>query len=114
MLLTLLLLPFCKSVKTIPAELIGIWTTEAQEYEGVFFELDRQTIQFGKKDGSVDNFNVIKIKRKRMKGDWVRYTICYQDHKLEKCELPLVYHPHNQGIVRFVNRAQNTWSRKSS
>ncbi len=113
-LLALMLFPNCQSLKSVPDELIGTWTTEALEYKGVFLGLHQKTILFGKKDGSVDSFNIIKIKRNRMKGDWVRFTIFYRDHELKKYELPILYNPHNYGIVRFINKDQNTWSRESS
>ncbi len=113
-LLTLMIFPNCQSLESMPDELVGTWTTKAQEYRGIYFELGQKTIVFGKKDGNVDSFNVTKIKRNRMKGDWVRYTIFYRDHQLKKYELPILYNPHNYGIVRFINKEQNTWSRESS
>ena len=113
-LLALIIFPNCQSLKSVPDELVGTWTTEAQEYRGIFLDLKPRTIQFGKKDGSVDSFNVTNIKRKEMSGDWIRYTIFYRDQDLKKYEFPIVYNPHNHGIVRFINKEQNTWIRESS
>lgn len=115
--ISLLILAFfqsCTSLNSAPDELIGTWTTEAQEYRGIFFKLNKKTFVFSKKDGTVDNFSIVKIKRNRMKGEWVKFTIFYRDQQLKKFELPLLYHPHNSGTIRFMNREQNTWVRESS
>ena len=112
-LLVLTVFPNCTSLKSVPDELIGTWTTEAQEYCKSSLELDQKTIQFCKKDGTVDNYSIIKIKRQRLKGAWVRYTIFYRDHKLKKYEFPILYNPYKNGIVRFLNKDQNTWIRES-
>ena len=113
-LLALVFIKNCTSMKSAPDELTGKWTTEAQEYKGIFFELNQNSIVFSKKDGTEDNFCIIKIKRNRMKGEWVKFTIFYHDQEKKKFELPLFYHPHNSGIIRFVNKEQNTWFRESS
>lgn len=113
-LLILFIYPGCQSLKSIPDELYGTWTTEAHEYEGVFLELNQTTITFGKKDGSVDSFIVSKIKKQRMEGDWIKYVFFYRDQQLKKFELSLLYHPDNNGIIRFMNREQNAWVRGSS
>jgi len=112
--LSLTILPNCGSLKSVPDELLGTWTTQAQEYQGIFLELNHKTIGFGKQDGSVDSYTIVKIKSRKMKGDWVRYTIFYRDHQLKKYEFPLLYNPYKYGIVRFLNKEQYTWIREST
>jgi hypothetical protein len=112
-LLPLITFPSCQILKSVPDELIGTWTTESHEYNGIFLELGQKTILFGKKDGSVDRFNIVRIKRNKQKGEWVRYTIFYRNYQMNMFEFPILYHPHNSGTVRFVNNEQYCWSRKS-
>ena len=112
-LLTMTIFPNCQISKSVPNDLIGTWITEAQEYKGSYFELNQKSILFSKKDGTIDDFAIIKIKRSKMKGEWVKYTIYYRDRQLKKYELPILYHPHSYGTIRFMNREQNTWIRES-
>jgi len=60
--LTMLLLYGCAQRAVIPDELVGIWTTPTPIYEGCFFEITKEEIIFGAKDGSESNFFIKDLK----------------------------------------------------
>ena len=104
----------CNTQKTVPEELAGIWKTKILDYEGSFLGLQNDTITFGTVEGDVQVFSIIKIKKAEENGDWKFYTIHYVDNNFQQCELPLYFHPIDDGILRFKNKEEITWVRKKT
>ena len=49
-------------VKTIPAELVGVWNTDAPKYAGRYFELKKDTVVFGMGEGKATTNTVLEVK----------------------------------------------------
>jgi hypothetical protein len=98
----------CNTQNTVPDELAGIWKTKIPDYEGSFLGLQENTITFGTVEGDVQDFSIIKIKKNREDGEWDSFIIYYLDNNFKKCELPIYFHPINDGILRFKNLIDDT------
>lgn len=104
----------CNTQKTVPEELAGIWKTKILDYEGSFLGLQKDTITFGTVEGDVQVFSIIKIKKDKENGEWKLYTIHYVDNNFQQCELPIYFHPIDDGILRFKNKEEVTWFREKT
>ncbi|MGD9346702.1 MAG: hypothetical protein PVH84_12610 [Candidatus Aminicenantes bacterium] len=104
----------CSTQKTVPEELAGIWKAKNPDYQGTFLGLRDSTITFGTVTGDVQNFSILKIKKTKVQGDWESIVIHYLDNNLKRYELPIYYHPMNDGILRFQNKEEITWFREKS
>ena len=104
----------CNTQKTVPDELTGIWKAKNPDYEGSFFGLHKDSISFGTVEGDVQNFTITKIKKYKEDGDWESFVIHYLDNNFQPCELPIYFHPINDGILRFKNKQEITWFREKT
>ncbi|MGB6339115.1 MAG: hypothetical protein WBF32_05010 [Candidatus Aminicenantaceae bacterium] len=104
----------CNAQNTVPDELAGIWKTKIPDYEGSFFGLQEDTITFGTVEGDVQVFTITKIKINRENGEWISFIIHYLDNNFQPCELPIYFHPINDGIMRFKNKEDVTWFREKT
>jgi hypothetical protein len=104
----------CSTQKTVPAELAGIWKTKIPDYEGSFLGLHEDTITFGTVKGDVQVFSITKIKRQKEEGEWESFNIYYLDNNFQQCELPIHFHPINNGILRFKHKEEVTWFREKT
>ena len=104
----------CNTQKTVPEELTGIWKAKSPDYKGSFLGLHGNTITFGTVEGDVQNFRILKIKKTEKEGEWESFTIHYMDNNFQRCELPIYYHPINDGILRFQNKQEITWFREKT
>lgn len=102
----------CNAQNTVPDELAGIWKTKILDYEGSFFGLQEDTITFGTVEGDIQVFTITKIKKNREDGEWKSFIIHYLDNNFQPCELPIYFHPINNGIMRFKNKEDVTWFRE--
>jgi hypothetical protein len=112
LMLSVLCLWQCNALKTAPDELIGIWKTKKPDYVGSFFGLQEDTITFGTIEGDVQVYSIIKIDKNEENGKWKLFTIHYLDNNYKRCELPIYFHPINDGILRFKNKEEITWFRE--
>ena len=112
--LCILSLWHCNVQKTVPGELTGIWRAKNPNYEGSFLELHKDTISIGTVEGDVQKFTIQKIKRYKEKGDWESFVIHYLDDNSERRELPLYFHPINDGILRLKNKQNITWFKEKT
>ncbi len=113
-LLSVLCLWHCNAQKTVPDELIGTWKAKTPEYAGSFLGLQRDTIAFGTVEGDVLVYPITKIKKNDEEGEWKLFTIHYLDNNFKRCELPVYFHPINNGILRFKNKLEITWLREKT
>lgn len=79
----------------------------------LFCGLQEDTIIFGTVEGDVQVFTIIKIKKKE-DGEWKSFIIHYLDNNFQRCELPIYFHPINDGILRFKNKEEVTWFREKT
>jgi hypothetical protein len=111
--LTLMLLYGCARKPVVPDELIGVWTTPTPIYEGCFFEITKEEIIFGAKDGSESNFFIKDMKIQKIPHEeWTLYTISYIVRGYQKYEFPIYYHPANNGVIRFKNKMESVWTKE--
>jgi hypothetical protein len=111
--LTLMLLYGCARKPVVPDELIGVWTTPTPIYEGCFFEITKEEIIFGAKDGSESNFFIKDMKIQKIPHEeWTLYTISYIVRGYQKYEFPIYYHPVNNGVIRFKNKMESVWTKE--
>ncbi len=111
--LTMLLLYGCTQRAVIPDELVGTWTTPTPIYEGCFFEITKEEIIFGAKDGSESNFFIKDLKIQKIPHEeWTLYTIAYIVRGYQKYEFPFYYHPASNGVIRFKNKMESVWTKE--
>ncbi len=111
--LTILLLYGCAQRAIIPDDLVGIWTTPTPIYEGCFFEITKEEIIFGAKDGSESNFFIKDLKTQKIPHEeWTLYTISYVVRGYQKYEFPFYYHPASNGVIRFKNKMESVWTKE--
>jgi hypothetical protein len=112
--LSFLFLSQCSTQKTVPDEITGIWKTKIPDYEGSFLGLKQDTITFGTVEGDVQVFSIIKIKKNKENGDWKSFVIYYLDNNFQRNELPIYFHPIDDGILRFKSKEEITWFREKT
>ncbi len=104
----------CRKTTTLLDDLIGTWKTSNIHYFGTFFELKRDVIIFGTKDGDVNTYKIIEIKKQKMENnEWDSYTIFYQDDDLHKVEFSFLYHASDTQVIRFKNQRFIVWKKET-
>lgn len=105
----------CSRNPVIPDELVGIWRTPTPIYEGCFFQITKEEISFGSKDGQVSSFLIKDMRTQRIADEeWTLYTISYVARGYQKYEFPFYYHPASNGVIRFKNKMESVWTREES
>lgn len=109
----MMLLSGCTRKAIVPDELVGIWTTPTPIYEGCFFEITKDEIIFGAKDGSESNFFIKDLKTQKIpEEEWTLYTLSYIVRGFQKYEFPFYYHPASNGVIRFKNKMESVWTKE--
>lgn len=110
--LSVLLVSGCSRKPVVPNELLGKWKTPTPIYEGCFFEITKEEVKFGSKDGQVSNFFIKSMKTQQIPSEeWTLYTISYVARGFQKYEFPFYYHPASNGVIRFKNKMESVWTR---
>ena len=110
---SVLLVYGCSRKLVVPDELVGIWETPTPIYEGCFFEITKEEVKFGSKDGQVSNFFIKDMKIQKIPNEeWTLYTISYVARGFQKYEFPFYYHPASNGVIRFKNKMESVWTRE--
>jgi hypothetical protein len=102
--------------KTVPNELIGVWKTTAPDYADRFLELSRDTIRFG--TGGDESYvrSIVGVEKVLENGSTL-YTIFYidpADPEKYQSKVAFYYDPGNQGVIRYKNRKDMAWTKKST
>ena len=104
----------CGKITTASDEIIGIWKASDIRYNHTSFEIKRKAITFLTKEGDVNNFTIIKVKKEQMDDkEWVQYTIFYKDRDLRKVEFPFYFRSSYSSIIRFKNQPYLVWKKDS-
>lgn len=105
----------CGNFTSASNEIIGIWKATDIRYADTSFEIKRKAITFMTKEGDVNNFPIVKVKKEQMDDkDWVEYIIYYRDHDLKKVEFPFYFHSSGRSIIRFKNQPSLVWIKNVS
>jgi len=102
----------CGRTTTASDELIGTWKTSNIRYKGTSFEIKRNTITFHTKEGNIEKFTIIKIKKEPMQDkEWVLYTVYYRDRDLRKVEFSFYFRTSESSVIRFKNQPHLVWKK---
>jgi predicted transcriptional regulator with HTH domain len=102
----------CAKICTTPKELIGIWKATDIRYSGTSFEIKKGAITFQDKNGGINSYRIVEIKREFMRDEkWVRYTLCYLDNNLKTMEFPFYFLSSDEGMIRFKNQPSLIWKK---
>ena len=103
----------CEETRTVPGELIGVWRTSSQKYEGCYLELTADLIIFANR-AHLEKKDVNRISgvKKSDRGKDVLYTVSYQVHfenkEGQEYKFSFYYNP-SKGGIRFKNQLRIKW-----
>ncbi len=111
--LSVLFICGCSRKAVISDSLVGIWKTPTPIYEGCFFQITKEEISFGSKDGQISTFFIKNVRvQKIAEEEWTLYNISYVVRGFQKYEFPFYYHPAGNGVIRFKNKMESVWTRE--
>ena len=101
-----------ETTRTVPAELLGRWTTSAPKYADTFFELQRDTLILGLAGGRTETRPVTKVERVLQEGETL-FTVYYLDPSdPTRTEFKLAFFfEAGAGVVRWKNQKDIAWTR---
>jgi hypothetical protein len=109
---TLFLMMSCGKKTVLSEDLIGTWKTSDLKYGDAYFELEREAVVFGTKDGDIHSFPILKVKKRKMQDeDWTLYTIFYKTIDFQKVEFPFYFRAGSTGLIRFKNQPSLVWQK---
>ena len=100
--------------RTVPAELLGRWTTSAPKYADTFFELQPDTLLLGLAGGQVDTRTITKVEKLRQDGETL-FTVYYvdpSDSNRTEFKLAFFFEANAGGVVRWKNQKEIPWMRR--
>ncbi len=102
----------CGKITTADEGLIGIWKASDTRYDNSSFGIKRKSITFTTKEGDVNSFKIIEVKKELMQDkEWVQYTIFYLGRNLQKVEFPFYFRQAGRGVIRFKNQLSLVWEK---
>lgn len=104
----------CGKITTLSNELLGTWKTSNISYSGTFFELKKDVIVFGSKDGDVNTYRILEVKKQKMENnEWDSYIIFYQDNDFHRVEFSFFYRSTGTPVIRFKNQPVLVWKKET-
>jgi hypothetical protein len=103
-----------ESTRTVPAELLGRWTTSVPKYADTFFELQRDTLILGLAGGRTEVRSVARVE-KVLEGGQPLFTVYYldpSDPKRTEFKLAFFFEAAAGGVVRWKNQREIVWTRQ--
>lgn len=97
--------------KTVPQDLLGVWTTSEPKYADRFFELTKDAIIFGTGGDNFEVYSVESVERTRDEEGLV-YNIRYLNHVGQPYAFSIYYDPSNRGVIRFKHQKHFAWTRE--
>jgi hypothetical protein len=102
----------CGKKTTLSDDLLGIWKTSDIKYGNTFFELKRNAVVFGTKEGDVNSFPILDVKIEKIQDkDWILCTIFYETADFQKVEFPFYFCKGHSGLIRFRNQPSLVWQK---
>jgi hypothetical protein len=98
--------------KTIdmPQALIGEWTTEAPNYAGRSFKLDKMTVTFDLGDDGARVYPLVKLKQ-RMEGSREYFEVVYGQNSEPEQILRFDYRRAEGGTIHISHQKNVVWTR---
>jgi hypothetical protein len=115
LLLTLLVGCGPESSRTVPAELLGRWTTSAPKYADTFFELRPDTLLLGLAGGQIETRSITKVEKLPQAGETL-FTVYYadpMDPQHTEYRLAFFFEAGAGGVVRWKNQTGIAWTRQA-
>jgi len=100
--------------RTVPAELLGRWTTSEPKYADTFFELQPDTLLLGLAGGQVDTRTITKVEKLRQDGETL-FTVYYvdpSDSNRTEIKLAFFFEAGAGGVIRWKNQKGIAWTRR--
>jgi hypothetical protein len=105
----------CEKISSAPEGLIGVWKATDIRYDNTSFEIKRKTLTFHTREGDINSFAIIEIKKEQMEdNEWLQYTIYYRNRDLQKVEFPFYFRLSDKSAIRFVNQPYLVWKKEGS
>ncbi len=98
------------NLRLLPAELSGIWTTDAPRYQGRFLELSQAYVIIGVGDGSVDLQRIVHVESVAS-GNETTYTVFSKDSDGMDAKLIIVFKHDNGGQFQLGNQSGIIWKK---
>jgi hypothetical protein len=94
--------------RSVPPELVGIWTTSAPRYAGHYLRITPTVVGFGADEAGYTYYDIERIERSSEPGQ-MGYIIVYQNHAGQEYTLAFYYTPQDGGTIRLKNQGQWIW-----
>lgn len=100
-----------KGPESLPPEILGVWKTSAQKYEGCYFEITKDKVLFANEADYWENININTILRIEItpRANQSLYTIYYKSEVGRKYEFSFYYDPSDGGSIRFKHQTTIEW-----
>ena len=98
-----------KRSKELPVDLLGVWTTEAEEYQGRFLEIRTDLVRYGTGEGEPVSDGVVGVSEEKVETG-IAYTLFCTDSEGGEYKLNLLYDP-SSSVLRLRNRPQVLWEK---
>lgn len=101
--------------RTVPAQLLGRWTTNAPKYADTFFELQPETLLLGLAGGQIDTRPITKVEKLTQGGETL-FTVYYVnplDSQRTEYKLAFFFEVGAGGVVRWKNQKEIAWTRQA-
>lgn len=97
--------------KTVPEDLLGVWTTSEPKYADRFFELAKDAIIFGTGGDDFDVYPVESVERTRDEEGLV-YNIRYLNREGQPYTFSIYYDASHHGVIRLKHQKHFHWTRE--
>jgi hypothetical protein len=113
--LIILLMGYCRKNTTLSEDMFGIWKASDIKYKDSFFEIQEEFIVFSDKKGGITNYSITDVRKEDLNdGEWVLYTILYQDKDFLRREFSFYYHPSNESVIMLKNQPTLVWKKEAA
>jgi len=101
--------------KTVPQELIGLWETTAEQYEGCSFQISKDIIVFSNRNENyLESNRLTGIEKGEQEGITI-YHITFENDEGLEYKLSLFYiKKGNRGVLQFKNQENVQWTKKDT
>ena len=97
--------------KNLPADILGVWQTSADQYPDCYLEITPATVMFGNVEhGYVLYF--VSFVEENHEGRQATYVVHYTDLDGAKYEMTIYYTPQPHETVFFKNQEKVLWTRR--
>lgn len=91
-----------EKLAAVPAELVGRWTTDYDQYTDRYIELQPNVVRFGTGEDTFVEHTVLRLEREEKEGV-MEYTVFYLDQNMEQAEWKFVHDRGRGNVIRLMN-----------